>query len=117
MYCMKCGKEIPEKQAFCDSCLAVMEQFPVKPGTPVLLPNRPTPAPLKRSSSRKKVLSVEERLAKAKKIIQRLSIILAVALFALVLSIVLLVDTIQSDAPDREIGQNYSTAGASKNID
>lgn len=117
MYCMKCGKEIPEKQAFCDSCLAVMEQFPVKPGTPVLLPNRPAPAPLKRSAARKKILSTEDRLSRAKKAIQWLSIILAVTLFAFFLSVTLLIDSFRSDTPDREIGQNYSTAGASKNID
>ena len=117
MYCMKCGKEIPEKQSFCDNCLVVMEQFPVKPGTPALLPNRPAPAPLKRSASRKRVLSPEDRLARAKKAIQWLSIILAVTLFALFLSVTLLIDAFRSEVPEKEIGQNYSTVGAVKNTD
>lgn len=117
MYCMKCGKEILEKQVFCDACLAGMEQYPVKPGTPVLLPNRSAPAPVKKSASRKKILSVEDRLARAKKAIQWLSIILAVAIFALFLSITLLADTITSKSPAHEIGQNYNTVGDSKNTE
>ena len=115
MHCMKCGKEIPEKQSFCDGCLAIMEQFPVKPGTPALIPNRPAPAPLKKTVSRKKILSPEERLARAKKAIQWLSIILAVALFALFLSVSLLIDTIKAEPQEKEIGQNYSTVSAVKN--
>ena len=40
MYCMKCGREIEDGQAFCGDCLAVMEKYPVKPGTAVILPKR-----------------------------------------------------------------------------
>ena len=40
MSCMKCGKEVSEDQVFCPECLAEMERYPVKPGTPVLLPHR-----------------------------------------------------------------------------
>ena len=36
MSCMKCGKEVSEDQVFCPECLAEMERYPVKPGTPVL---------------------------------------------------------------------------------
>ena len=111
---MKCGKEIPEKQVFCDSCLAVMERFPVKPDTRVLLPNRPAPVLSKKSPARKKALSPEERLAKAKKAIQWLSILLAATLFALFLSVTLLVDSMNTDQPDQAIGQNYNTADTAK---
>ena len=34
MNCMKCGREIPEQQTFCDVCLEVMSQYPVNPHTP-----------------------------------------------------------------------------------
>ncbi len=117
MHCMKCGKEIPEKQAFCESCLAVMAQFPVKPGTPVLLPHRPYIAPVKKASPRKKPLSPEERLKRAKKVIHWLSVALAVTVFAFILSAALLFDTISAKSDTHEIGQNYSTVGASKTAD
>lgn len=117
MYCMKCGKEIPEKQAFCDSCLAVMDQFPVNPGTRVLLPNRDIPTAAKKPPIRKRVLSTEERLTRAKKIIQWLSIVLAAAIVALFLSVVLLIETITPEAQSGVIGQNYSTTDAQKGSD
>ena len=117
LYCMKCGKEIPEKQAFCDRCLEIMEQFPVKPDAHVILPNRNVPSVVKKSPSRKKVLPPEERLAKARKAIQWLSVALIVSIIALCLSVSLLIDTIGSKDPDRAIGQNYSTIDAAKDTD
>ena len=117
MYCMKCGKEIPEKQAFCDSCLAVMAQFPVKPAARVLLPNRDLPPTAKKSPTRKRSLSTEERLARAKKIIQWLSIILATTIIALILSVSLLIETIAPKAQNGAIGQNYSTTDSIKDSD
>ena len=30
MFCMKCGKEIGEHQVFCNSCLEIMSQYPVR---------------------------------------------------------------------------------------
>jgi len=110
MYCLKCGKEIPEKQAFCDSCLIVMEQYPVKPDTHIQLPNRSTPQPVKKTASRRKEPTIRERLTRAKKAVQWLSIAVAVLVFALSLSITLLVDTLKSKSTDNAIGQNYNTA-------
>ena len=109
MYCLKCGQEIPEKQAFCDSCLTVMEQYPVKPDTHIQLPKRSTPQVIKKAANRKKEPTMKERLARAKKAVQWLSIALAVVVFALSLSITLLIDTIQSKTTDNAIGQNYNT--------
>ena len=40
MNCMKCGKTTTNEQVFCDDCLQVMAKHPVKPGTPVYLPQR-----------------------------------------------------------------------------
>ena len=114
MYCMKCGKEIAEKQVFCDSCLEIMKQYPVKSDTRILLPNRAVPTLVKKVPVRKKVLSSEERLTKARKVIQWLSISLVAALIALSLTISLLIDTIGSEESGGVIGQNYSTIDASK---
>lgn len=117
MYCMKCGKEIPEKQAFCDDCLAVMEQFPVKPETRILLPNRPVPNTAKKTPTRKKVPTVEERMARMRRAIQWLSVSLAVAIFALFLSITLLADAMAPDTSGNAIGQNYNTTDTASNTD
>lgn len=117
MYCMKCGKKIPEKQAFCDNCLAVMDRFPVKPGTRVLLPNREIPTTVKKAPAKRKVLSVEEQLARSKKVIQWLSLILAVTFLALFLSVSLLIETISPEIEAGAIGQNYNTTDAARHTD
>ena len=52
MSCLKCGQEVSAGQVFCDSCLADMEQYPVKPGTPVIIPNQNAPLPSKRTHKR-----------------------------------------------------------------
>ena len=117
MYCMKCGKEIPDKQVFCEGCLEVMAQFPVKPETRVMLPNRDTVTVTKKSPARKRTLSAEERLAKTKKVIQWLSIALAATFFALVLSVSLLIETMAPETQGGVIGQNYSTTDASRDHD
>ena len=114
---MKCGKEISEKQAFCDSCLETMKRFPVRSDTRVLLPSRPAPDTAKKTPVRKKALSSEERLVKARKAIQWLSVALAISVIALFLSVSLLIDTVGSEDPNRVIGQNYSTVDASKDAD
>ena len=50
--CMKCGRERPKDQVFCEKCLADMKEHPVKPGVVVLLPRREEasvkPAPKRR---------------------------------------------------------------------
>ena len=117
MYCMKCGKKVPEKHVFCEDCLAVMEQFPVKLETHVVLPIREEPDSVKKSPARKRVLSTEERLSQSKKIIQWLSVTLAAAVLALFLSVSLLIETITPDTNSGVIGQNYNTTGAEKNTD
>ena len=53
MSCMKCGKEVSEGQVFCQECLAEMEKYPVKPGTPLPLPIRPREAVVHKRSYRK----------------------------------------------------------------
>lgn len=54
---MKCGKEIDDQQVFCDDCLAVMAQYPVKPDVAVHLPKRNTNY---ERSARKKELTPEQ---------------------------------------------------------
>lgn len=39
--CLKCGVETPDGHTFCDHCVAVMDQYPIAPGTPVMILKRP----------------------------------------------------------------------------
>ena len=83
MQCMKCGRDMPAGQIFCDECLDVMEQYPVKPGTVVQLPNRTAPAPQRKNYSRRRAqLTPEEQVKKLKKRIWILSILLVLSLAA-----------------------------------
>lgn len=61
MYCLRCGKETADNKVFCKSCLDSMEAYPVKPGQPIVLPNRPVPLPVKKSR-RAKPMNNEELL-------------------------------------------------------
>ena len=118
MHCLKCGKEIPEKQVFCETCLSVMEQFPVKPETKIFLPKRDTPAVSRKAPTKRKVLSPEERLPKYKKAVQLLSVALAIAVLFLVLAFALLFDSLSSkEVPQDTIGQNYNTIGEDRRAD
>ena len=73
MNCMKCGREISEGQAFCEECLKIMEQYPVRPGTYVRIPPRKDYEEL-RQPRRKKELTQEEHLAHLQNKVHWLSI-------------------------------------------
>ena len=78
MGCMKCGRDIVEGQVFCPECLEKMEKYPVKPGTPVLLPNRRKEMPKKAPTRRK--LSSEEQIRRLRRLNRTLSFLLALSL-------------------------------------
>ncbi len=108
MECLKCGKETEFDQCFCKECMAQMEKYPVKPGTPVQLPQpsaRTTPA---KERPKKKTVSEAEQIAK---LYHRNQILMVLLLLALTLC--LLVSGLYVRAyyrtPTRPTGQNYST--------
>ena len=109
MFCLKCGKEVSEKAVFCQQCLSEMNRYPVKPDTKFFLPKHTAPSVVKKAPPRKKVLSPEERISRMKKAIQALSLVLAVTMMALALSVALLFDSVTSETPEDAIGQNYGT--------
>ena len=57
MACLKCGKETEEDRSFCADCRAVMDLYPVKPGTPVVLLQRPEREPEKEQDRAKRPLA------------------------------------------------------------
>ena len=105
MNCMKCGRETKNEQVFCQDCLRIMQKYPVRPGTVVLLPRR-------RETVVKKVvkrhtIAPEEQIKALRKQLAILWIVLVVCLAA----IVLMINPTLHYALDKhvEIGQNYSS--------
>lgn len=66
MNCLKCGRETDISHVFCNSCLEVMSQHPVKPDAAVQLPRRallPDRPPVQKKRSQ----TPEELLAQARR--------------------------------------------------
>ena len=40
MNCLRCGRETVQENVFCNACLGYMEEYPIKPGTAVQIPDR-----------------------------------------------------------------------------
>lgn len=107
--CMKCGRDVEEQDVFCSECLAKMEQYPVKPGTVVLLPRRREQPPLRRMHlHRKPVPTPEEQVKSLRKVIFWLGV--TVVAMAVVIGI-LVYPAVSYWFESQEFlpGQNYST--------
>ncbi len=89
MACMKCGKEVSEGQVFCEECLAEMERYPIKPGTPVLLPQRISVTPQRKRRAGKRTRKPEEQVILLKRATMWLSIVLCLVLAVAVVSVIL----------------------------
>lgn len=108
MHCMKCGREIGADQVFCNACLKLMEQHPVKPDVVVQLPQRRVPVQ-KKHAPRKRIRSVEEQLSRAKRTNRWLvSVVSFLILFSMALGGMSLYLLRQLNI-QKSIGQNYST--------
>ena len=59
MYCLRCGRDAPDNKTFCNDCLDAMDAYPVKPGQPIVLPNRPASVPAKKSRKPKNMTNEE----------------------------------------------------------
>lgn len=51
MNCMNCNRETAGTNVFCEHCQQAMEGFPVSKGTPVIIPNTPSPAASRKQST------------------------------------------------------------------
>lgn len=107
MQCLKCGRETNEKQVFCDSCQAVMDSCPVKPGTPAVIPERPKKRPSVNTVKKEKP---EEQVLKLQKLVQLLCWLCLGLVLALSISVGLIVWHFSAtEHGGLSIGQNYST--------
>ena len=109
MNCIKCGREIPEDQVFCESCLTEMDNYPVKPGTAVHIPARtPEEAP-KKPAKKKRVPTAEELLLRTRKKLCRARIFAVMLLLICgALSFLMAQAVLELDF-QRILGQNYRT--------
>lgn len=108
MNCMKCGRDIPDGQVFCESCLRGMADYPVKPGTVVLLPKRTEqPAAKIPYIKRRTPPSLEEQIVSLK---SRLRVMTVLFLLTLVVAAFLAYfTTVHLLEQDTFLpGQNYS---------
>jgi len=110
--CLKCGKETTESNVFCAECLAVMERYPVKPGTAIVLPHR-EPQLSEKKPARRRELSIKEQLHGHKQTIRWLLATICVLLAALLFVSGMLLRLLQEQDPSQEIGKNYTTTTTS----
>ena len=106
MQCIKCCRELQDNHVFCAHCLSVMEQKPVKPGTPVVIPKRPQKvyAPVVKKEK------PEDQIPKLQKTIRALIWTCLCLAVALAVSIgILAYHFAANDHNAPAIGQNYST--------
>lgn len=106
MYCLKCGNETPNQQVFCPECLEVMEQYPVKPDTPVQLPNRNALA--KNVSRAQYIVTPEEQIAKLRSANRRLAVAIGILCLALAVAVGAMFYFLNQPEEELPTGQNYS---------
>ena len=115
MNCMKCGREVALGQVFCKECLADMANYPVTPGTPVILPNRDT-SPIVRRPVPRKTKKPEEQLSLLRKVIVVLSVLVIMLVLAFGITTTILLEKLETTDESRQPGQNYSTEAMDSHV-
>ena len=109
MNCMKCGVEIREQQVFCDHCLEVMQQYPVKPDVHIHLPKRASAAELPKKPGRKKrTLTPEEVISSLKLRVLRLRLVVVILIFVVCLLSGFLALNLYQQYTEPVAGKNYT---------
>ena len=104
MYCIKCGKDTTDNNVFCQACLEQMADYPVKPGTPVTIPNHNS---IRRTPPRKpRAPEPEDVIRRQKKLIRLLSVGVAVLLVAWAITTTVVVRMLMEE-DSAPIGQNF----------
>ena len=111
MDCLRCGKKTAEKQSFCEECLAVMEKYPVKPGTAIHLLHRPAAHAEKKQPQRHREPTAAEQVEHLRGMFRWLFGIIAVLSVLLLLTAGILLHEISKETPTGTIGKNYTTVG------
>lgn len=104
MYCLKCGRETDDEQAFCLDCQKEMAKYPVDPNAVVTLPVRKQTPPRKPV---RRITPPEDQIRELKRRVRLYACLFAVALVA---AICLSIPFIRDIGKEKfQIGQNYST--------
>lgn len=109
MNCLKCGKDTAGEQVFCPDCLAVMDRYPVKPGTAIQLPQRELAEPTKKQPSRKRGSKPEDVILQQKRLIRWLMALLVVLSLLLSFASGALIYLSTRSTQSVPTGQNYTT--------
>ena len=107
--CLKCGKKTEAQSVFCGECLAVMEHYPIKPGTVVHLPCRQDASETSSKTDFEEAGHVEQ-LNHQREIIRWLTAVVAMLSALLVITSVLLIRTLDKEPALPVIGKNYTTS-------
>ena len=109
MNCMKCGAAAPEGQVFCDHCLSVMDQYPVKPGTYIHLPKRTEQTePAKKPGKKKRTPPPEEQIAALKLKVMRLRLAVVILAFVICVACSFLALSLAQQYAASTPGRNYT---------
>ena len=113
MQCLKCGRNVDSGDVFCEICREEMEQYPVKPGTVVLLPHYiQHSTPPKRVQ--KRIVPQEEQIRRLKKRNRSMAFLLALAV-ACAISFGMAALYLYAEYEDKYLpGQNYSVVESEK---
>lgn len=106
MNCMKCGREIALGQVFCKECQADMANYPVNPGTPVVLPTIPEVTAPRRVS--RKPRKPEEQLSRLRRLMILMTVFFTIVVIAgtmLIYSLSQKIDTLEQI--NASISQNH----------
>jgi len=114
MFCVKCGQETRESNVFCETCLADMEKYPVKPNITVQIPTRPAAPPAKKKQKPHKYMKPEEQIRHLKTKTRWLSLLLAISFVAFILASVMILWLLDQRDTNSDLGQNYGTIGTSQ---
>ena len=115
MYCMKCGREIPDHEYFCPECLEEMTHYPIKPGTVVQLPIQPKAPPVKKPARRRGIRAPEEQVKQLRKKLRFYRIVLALLAGLIVALSILAYPTVQDEVSEFLPGQNYHSDESEEN--
>lgn len=115
MFCVKCGREARESNVFCETCLAEMEKYPVKPNITVQIPNRPADPPAKKKQKPHKYVKPEEQIRHLKSKARWLSLTLAITFIAFLLASIMILWLLDQREAGSDLGQNYGTIGTTQN--
>jgi len=106
MKCLRCGRETASDHVFCDTCIQIMDQYPVNPSTPVILPKR-TETVSARKTSRRKAIPLDEQVVLLRSRIRLLFILLTAMTL---LCILLIYPAVRYLMEDHFLpGQNYTS--------